>query len=83
MVVNGVPQTAGLHMRASTHSASNLANGNYQALAELAEYLELYDGEQSDVCRSFRQMFRARVLAIQRISGELHRGESAVQRPST
>jgi hypothetical protein len=30
---NGVQQTAGLHMRSSTLFNSNLANGNYQALA--------------------------------------------------
>jgi hypothetical protein len=32
-VVNGVAQTAGLHMRQDTRLRSNLANGNYQALA--------------------------------------------------
>jgi hypothetical protein len=32
-VFNGVQQTAGLHMRQSTQFRSNLANGNYSALA--------------------------------------------------
>jgi hypothetical protein len=31
--LNGIPQTAGLHMRSSTLFNSNLANGNYAALA--------------------------------------------------
>jgi hypothetical protein len=32
-VLNGVPQTAALHMRNDTRFRSNLANGNYQAVA--------------------------------------------------
>jgi hypothetical protein len=38
-VFNGVQQTAGMHMRASTQFRSNLANGNYMALANALDTL--------------------------------------------
>jgi hypothetical protein len=38
-VLNGTPQTAGMHMRASTQFRSNLANGNYMALANTLDTL--------------------------------------------
>jgi hypothetical protein len=37
--VNGVPQTAGLHLRNDTRFRNNLANGNYMALANTLDTL--------------------------------------------
>jgi hypothetical protein len=38
-VFQGMPQTAGMHMRASTQFRSNLANGNYTAVANTLDTL--------------------------------------------
>ncbi|MBI2149587.1 MAG: TonB-dependent receptor, partial [Acidobacteria bacterium] len=42
--VNGVPQTAGMHLRQFTNTRSNLANGNYMALANTLDTLNYNNG---------------------------------------
>ncbi len=59
----GVLQTAGMHLRANTTLRGNLANGNYTALAGLAEHVELREWcHQSRRCRSFRPALCGTVL---------------------